>query len=77
MKEETRARSRRDLGVDKPEVKEKEAILQIAYCVKCKKKVVMLNDQQVTLKGGRSALQGFCPDCGTKVFRITGKTIPE
>ncbi|MCX8126781.1 MAG: DUF5679 domain-containing protein [Dehalococcoidia bacterium] len=41
-----------------------------AYCVKCRKKVDMLNAKAVTLKNGRSATQGKCPTCGTKVFRI-------
>lgn len=48
-------------------------ILEIAYCVKCKKKVLIIDSNQVSLKGGKAALQGFCPDCGTKVFRIIGK----
>ena len=41
-----------------------------AYCVKCKKKVTMANEQAVSLKNGRPAKKGSCPNCGTKVFRI-------
>ncbi len=41
-----------------------------AYCMKCRKKVEIKNAQQVTLKNGRPAVQGVCPNCGTKVFRI-------
>jgi len=41
-----------------------------AYCVKCKKKVEIQNPKRVTLKNKRPALQGVCPKCGTKVFRI-------
>ncbi len=41
-----------------------------AYCVKCKKKVEIKNPKQVTLKNNRAAVQGVCPFCGTKVFRI-------
>jgi len=41
-----------------------------AYCVKCKKKVVMQNPQEVTTKNGRPALRGTCPVCGTGLFRI-------
>lgn len=41
-----------------------------AYCVKCKAKKVMKNDQDVTLKNGRPAVRGVCPDCGTGMFRI-------
>jgi Zn finger protein HypA/HybF involved in hydrogenase expression len=43
-----------------------------AYCVKCKAKKEMANAQQVTMKNGRPAVQGVCPDCGTKLFRIMG-----
>ena len=43
-----------------------------AYCVKDRKMVEMKDPQQVTLKNGRSATQGTCPDCGTKVTRIGG-----
>jgi Domain of unknown function (DUF5679) len=40
------------------------------YCVKEKKKVEIQNPQQVTMKNGRPAIQGTCPDCGTKIFKI-------
>jgi DNA-directed RNA polymerase subunit RPC12/RpoP len=43
-----------------------------AYCVKCKKKVDIKNAQKVTLKNGKPATKGECPNCGTKVFRIGG-----
>jgi predicted RNA-binding Zn-ribbon protein involved in translation (DUF1610 family) len=38
--------------------------------MKCRKKVEMRNPKAVTLKNGRPATQGTCPNCGTKVFRI-------
>ena len=41
-----------------------------AYCMKCRKKVEIKNPKQITLKNGRPAVQGVCPGCGTKVFRI-------
>jgi len=41
-----------------------------AYCVKCKAKKEMKDAQKVTLKNGRSAMKGKCPDCGTSLFRI-------
>jgi Zn finger protein HypA/HybF involved in hydrogenase expression len=44
-----------------------------AYCVKCKAKRDMLDEQKVEMKGGREAMQGKCPVCGTKMFRIMGK----
>ena len=43
------------------------------YCVKCKSKKEMKNEQQVTLKNGRQAVKGKCPACGTSMFRILGK----
>lgn len=46
---------------------------ETAYCVKCRRKVAVSNPQQVTLANGRSAVQGVCPVCGTKVFKFVGK----
>ncbi len=43
-----------------------------AYCVKCRKKVEIKNEQKVKLKNGKPATKGACPKCGTKVFRIGG-----
>ncbi|OGC78521.1 hypothetical protein A2852_02100 [Candidatus Adlerbacteria bacterium RIFCSPHIGHO2_01_FULL_54_23] len=48
-----------------------------AYCVKCKAKRQMNEPKEVSFagKGGqeRAAMQGTCPVCGTKMFRILGK----
>jgi len=44
-----------------------------AYCVKCKQKREMKDAKQVTMKNGKPAMQGVCPVCGTKMFRIGGK----
>jgi hypothetical protein len=41
-----------------------------AYCVKDKKKVEIQNAQKITMKNGKPAIQGTCPICGGKVFRI-------
>jgi hypothetical protein len=43
-----------------------------AYCVKDRKMVEMKDAKQITLKNGRPAMQGVCPECGTKVTRIGG-----
>jgi hypothetical protein len=43
-----------------------------AYCVKDRKMVDMKDAKQITLKNGRPAMQGVCPECGTKVTRIGG-----
>jgi hypothetical protein len=41
-----------------------------AYCVKDKRKVEVVNPQKITMKNGKPALQGTCPICGGKVFKI-------
>ena len=43
-----------------------------AYCVKGKGKKEVQDPEQVTMKNGRIALKGTCPDCGTKMFKIGG-----
>jgi hypothetical protein len=35
-----------------------------------RKKVEIKDAKQVTMKNGRPAIQGTCPDCGTKIFKI-------
>ena len=45
-----------------------------AYCVKCRTKREIKDPEEVTLKNGRPAVKGTCPECGTNVFRI-GKTL--
>ena len=44
------------------------------YCVKCKAKREMVDAQEVTMKNGRKAVKGKCPDCGTAMFKILGKS---
>jgi len=43
-----------------------------AYRVKDKMKVEVVNPQRITMKNGKPALQGTCPKCGGKVFKIGG-----
>ncbi|MDP6101523.1 MAG: DUF5679 domain-containing protein [Dehalococcoidia bacterium] len=43
-----------------------------AYCMKCRTKREMKNPEKVTLKNGRPATRGTCPNCGTKMYRIGG-----
>ncbi len=43
-----------------------------AYCVKCKAKREMKGAKEVTMKNGKKAMTGVCPNCGTKMFRIGG-----
>ena len=40
------------------------------FCVKCRKKVIIQNPEVVTLKNGRKAVKGTCPNCGTAVYRF-------
>ncbi len=41
-----------------------------AYCMKCRAKREIKNPRKITLKNGRPAIQGICPVCGTKIYRI-------
>jgi len=38
--------------------------------MKCRKRVEIKDPKNITLKNKRSAVQGVCPNCGTKVFRM-------
>jgi len=40
------------------------------YCVKCHAKREIDNPKTIILKNKRTAIQGVCPVCGTKTFRI-------
>jgi hypothetical protein len=40
------------------------------YCVKCRAKKQIKDAKQVTMKNGRPATEGVCPDCNTKIFKI-------
>lgn len=40
------------------------------YCVKCKSKREIKDAKEITMKNGRPATQGLCPECGTKIFKI-------
>ncbi len=43
-----------------------------AYCLKCKK-TVDAEGEVVTMKNGRPAFKGVCPNCKTKVFKFLPK----
>ena len=45
--------------------------MEQGYCVKCREKREIKDPQKVTTENGRSAIQGTCPVCGTKIFRFT------
>ncbi|GIS96519.1 MAG: hypothetical protein CM1200mP23_3250 [Nitrososphaerota archaeon] len=40
-----------------------------AYCVNENKREIK-DPQETTLKNGRPAVKGTCPECGTNMFRI-------
>lgn len=40
------------------------------FCMKCKKQVEMKDAEQTTMKNGKPATKGVCPNCGTKMFKI-------
>jgi ssDNA-binding Zn-finger/Zn-ribbon topoisomerase 1 len=46
---------------------------ETGYCVKCKGKKTMKDEQKVTMKNKRLAVKGKCPDCGTGMYKILGK----
>ncbi len=52
--------------------KQKSQIME-GYCVKCKSKREIKDANEVTMKNGRKAMKGKCPECGTGMFRILGK----
>jgi hypothetical protein len=41
-----------------------------AYCMKCKAKKEMKDTKAITMKNGKSANEGVCSSCGTKMFKI-------
>ena len=45
-----------------------------ARCMKCRMNVEVKDVAKITLKNGLEALKGVCPKCGTKVFKILGKS---
>lgn len=43
------------------------------YCVKCQQHTEIENPEIVEMKNGRLAYQGYCPSCGTEVYRFISK----
>lgn len=42
----------------------------MAFCMKCRKKVAMRESRRVSTKNGRIMKKGFCSECGAKVNRF-------
>jgi hypothetical protein len=40
------------------------------YCMKCTSQREIKDTKHITLKNGRPAMEGVCPECGTTMFKI-------
>jgi hypothetical protein len=40
------------------------------YCMKCKTQRQIKDAKPITMKNGRPATEGTCPECGTRMFKI-------
>jgi hypothetical protein len=64
-------RAKCPLGAPQPcRPSEESNVAAEAYCVKCKTKRQIKDAVQITMKNGRPATEGKCPECGTKMFKI-------
>jgi RNase P subunit RPR2 len=45
----------------------------VGYCMKCRSEQMIANSKTVTMKNGRPATEGQCPDCGTRMYRLGKK----
>jgi len=50
---------------------------KVFYCVKCREKKLCTDYSPIAFRNNRgkktNALVAKCPDCGTKMYKITGK----
>lgn len=46
-----------------------------AYCVKCRKKRPLVGAQVVTMKNGKDAVRGSCPECGGAMFSVAARAL--
>jgi hypothetical protein len=42
----------------------------VGYCVKCRERVDMEEEENVTMRNKKKAIRGKCSICGTTIFRI-------
>jgi DNA-directed RNA polymerase subunit RPC12/RpoP len=47
------------------------------YCMKCKSKQEIKDPKAITMKNGRSAMEGRCPVCSTRIFRIGAAPVAQ
>ena len=45
------------------------------YCVKCRVKVIVTGPNIVKWSNNKEALEGYCPHCNTKTFRVMKKNV--
>lgn len=46
---------------------------ETGWCMKCKTSKEIKDAQKVTMKNGRKAIKGKCPDCSTGMYKIMKK----
>jgi len=51
--------------------------MTVGYCVKCREKVDLENEEEYEMRNGKKAIKGVCPQCGTKVFVILRPPKPD
>ena len=44
-----------------------------AMCLGCKVQVEVKDSREIIMKNGMKAINGSCPLCGRKIYRIIGK----
>lgn len=53
-----------------------EVFSALLYCVSCRTQRVDSHAERVTMKNGKPAIKGKCPDCGTGMYKI-GSLTPQ
>jgi Zn finger protein HypA/HybF involved in hydrogenase expression len=60
------------ISAEGTDVAKAPAAVTKAYCMKCKTQRDMKDAKPITMKNGRPATEGLCPECGTRMFKIGG-----
>jgi hypothetical protein len=64
------------IAVEPPSVVEELPKKIMGYCLKCKKKTVMQDPRQSTLKNKRGIIKGVCPKCASNMITFLPATKP-
>ena len=51
--------------------------MTVGYCVKCRERVELSNEEKTEMKNGKMAIKGTCQRCGTSVFVILRPPKPD